>query len=182
MKIKATKFNFITLLVLLASVICVVLPSEETELQRNFWKAMITQFKASNLIKNIINGNNEQVKNYLKKGCTDINEPDNMQQYSPLHWAVLLDRVEIVKAILACENIDINSRDKIGRTPLIVATISDNAGAVNLLREHNANSSLKDCDKQTAYDYQLIRFWRYLGREIRMVNTFTVIPLPDKID
>jgi ankyrin repeat protein len=60
---------------------------------------------------------------------------------TPLHWAVRLDRRDLLELLLKSGS-DVNRRNKSGMTPLDLAKRSDFAAIATLLRQHGALDEL----------------------------------------
>ena len=54
---------------------------------------------------------------------------------------------------LLTKGANINGRDKLGRTPLMLAAMADRVQIVSLLLSRGANMDLQDNDRLTAYDH-----------------------------
>lgn len=81
------------------------------------------------------------IKTLLTK---DTVNAEDKYGYAPLHIAVLYNYFDIAKVLIEYQHIDINVRDAIGNTPLILAAKMDNQGIVSLLLIHGANQDLKN--------------------------------------
>ncbi len=88
-------------------------------------------------------GNLEMVDLLLKKGATSINE-GNYREQKPLHLACEKGHPKVVTRLLDA-GADIEARDSLGRTPLMVTSVSKNMEVVGVLVRRNAdiNASLK---------------------------------------
>lgn len=78
-----------------------------------------------------------QIKNLLKNTNLDINLTDKDGR-TALYQSIQILKPKILKMILAVSNLNINSRNLIGTTPLIRAAKRNNYRAVELLLEHGA--------------------------------------------
>lgn len=90
----------------------------------------------------IIDGNYKIAKK-LTKTVADFNYQDK-NGYSYLHAAVQSEMQEMI-ALLIEKGVDINSQDKFGRTPLMVALIyhRDNKEMISYLINHGADPTIK---------------------------------------
>jgi ankyrin repeat protein len=73
---------------------------------------------------------------------------------TPLSWAVEWGRQEVVHQLLACCNIDVNSKDKLGKTPLSLAADEGHEVIVQQLLERNdVDADPKDMYMMTPLSY-----------------------------
>lgn len=76
----------------------------------------------------------------------------------PLHHIGIADETGLrIAKLLIARGADVNSKTSNFRTPLIIATISDQKELVNLLLKHHADATIKDGDGKTALDYAIQR-------------------------
>lgn len=80
------------------------------------------------------------LKEYLFSGDINIT---NERNESLLHYAVLYNNSMALKMLLDY-NINVNTKDRLGLTPLLLAIQFNNIGFVKILLRLNANVSLKD--------------------------------------
>lgn len=95
--------------------------------------------------------NQVQVVRYLCKWeKTDPNLSDNWQHHTPLLSAVMNDRIEVVKALLECDRVDLEIPDVHGITPLCFAVAENHPEIVALLLSgsgpRRANPNAKTLD------------------------------------
>lgn len=93
-------------------------------------------------------GDLDGVKNFVEKEKLSVNLTDSNKR-TPLHWASDFNQVEVMKYLIS-KGAAVNSQDAFGITPLLAATYEGHAGAVKLLLEHKADSSIKGPDGLTA--------------------------------
>jgi len=85
--------------------------------------------------------------------------------HSPLHDAAYLDCLAVVQRLLNIENVDINSRDSVGSTPLMHVCMSivqedgldSRVQIASLLLERNADPKVRDNFGKTALHYAVLR-------------------------
>ncbi|XP_020291283.1 osteoclast-stimulating factor 1-like isoform X1 [Pseudomyrmex gracilis] len=93
-------------------------------------------------------GNLHFLKEYLKQGIsgTGLDAAGN----TPLYWAARTGHLECARELLNLSNSAVNAQNKMGDTPLHAAASHGHLEMVNLLLEHNADSTLKNKDGFTA--------------------------------
>lgn len=84
----------------------------------------------------------EELKTVLKEPDVNVNAKDPFTLISALHIAVDNDHLEIGKILLQEKNIDINSQDFEGSTPLHLAMSHGNAKYTLLLLENKAKTNI----------------------------------------
>lgn len=82
-------------------------------------------------------GNEKLVKMLIDNGC-DINQKSRIQKLTPLHIAVYYHHTEILDLLLSYENINVNKKDYLKRTPLFLASAAGNMDAVKKLHQKSA--------------------------------------------
>jgi ankyrin repeat protein len=75
---------------------------------------------------------------------TRINENDTIQGYTPLHYAILNSRIDVVKFLLSIRGININSEDIHGDTALHLAIQMRNTSVCDMLIEYGASVRAKN--------------------------------------
>jgi ankyrin repeat protein len=85
----------------------------------------------------IAHANNDCISALLESPLLEINALGGEQEYSALHYAVGLDRSELIP-ILVAKGADLNTRSKEGDTPLRLALELGKEEAVKALREVGA--------------------------------------------
>ncbi|XP_029665880.1 vesicle transport protein USE1-like isoform X2 [Formica exsecta] len=93
-------------------------------------------------------GNVSFLREYLKQGIsgTGLDAAGN----TPLYWAARTGHLECASELLHLPNPVINAQNKMGDTPLHVAASHGHLEMINLLLEHNADTTLKNNDGFTA--------------------------------
>nr|CAJ44456.1 osteoclast-stimulating factor [Suberites domuncula] len=69
-----------------------------------------------------------------------------------LHWAASGGHTDCAQALLRVHNVELNAQNKLGDTPLHNASWKGHADIVSLLLEAGANVSIRNNEKQLAYD------------------------------
>ena len=105
--------------------------------------------RAENLVQAVYQGNVESVQSQLQSGA-DINKLQDMwsEQASILHFAVRLNRPEMVKLLIQ-EGAAVNIRDGDDLTPLHIASWYGNLEMVKLLIESGADIRATSNDGRT---------------------------------
>ena len=89
---------------------------------------------------------------WLIDSGADINFKD-VDGDSALNWCAAKRNIEIARVLLdkgaTCDSVDIS----FGQTPLITAVCLGDTAMVKLLKEHGANSEMRDSSGMTALDY-----------------------------
>jgi ankyrin repeat protein len=83
------------------------------------------------------NGDLEQAKLLLESNPGLVFSNNSDAGFTPLHWAVRRNHLEMVKLLLA-NKANIDAPDQYGRTSLYFATYADNKGITELLLHSNA--------------------------------------------
>ncbi|XP_011858531.1 PREDICTED: osteoclast-stimulating factor 1-like isoform X1 [Vollenhovia emeryi] len=93
-------------------------------------------------------GNISFLREYLKEGIsgTGLDAAGN----TPLYWAARTGHLECAKELLTLPNPVVNAQNKMGDTPLHVAANHGHLEMINLLLEHDADTTLKNNDGATA--------------------------------
>ena len=73
------------------------------------------------------------VKMLLYTGKVDANRSSGSELRSPLSWATANGNLDVIRELVKQKNINLESRDRRGRTPLMVACQQGHADAANLL-------------------------------------------------
>ena len=94
--------------------------------------------KEKALFQAVDKGEVDEVKKLLAEGGVDINAKRPRDGRTVLHIAVWNQRVEIVKILLEDKEIDLNVKDKYGKTPLARATECGFAEVGDLLKKAGA--------------------------------------------
>jgi len=89
-------------------------------------------------------GDVKKVEAYLKANPTAVHERDH--EYTPLHWAALHNRLEVVNLLLA-NGADVNASPDTGHTPLHAGY--SNARIVRALLANQANPNAKTKEGKT---------------------------------
>lgn len=99
----------------------------------------------------VLEGNIPEIKKYLDKGL-DVNVKDKKNKATILHYACMLENVNLVIFLLTKTNIDINAKDKNNRTALHYAVSKANiAIIINLLAQNNLDiNAQEDIEGATA--------------------------------
>lgn len=95
----------------------------------------------------------KELKEILKKSDVDINAKDPFTFTTALHLAVDNGHLKIGKILLRKKNIDINSQDSEGSTPLHLAMSQGDAEYTLLLLENRAKTTIKNKDGIFPHDY-----------------------------
>ena len=91
----------------------------------------------------------EQSARLLINAGADINISDN-NQWTALHWAAYYGYIKIVDALIHVPNVNLNSRNEQGYTPLHVAVMSGMKESVRLLIEVGADINITNNNQWTA--------------------------------
>ncbi|EPZ32044.1 hypothetical protein O9G_003508 [Rozella allomycis CSF55] len=102
------------------------------------------------LHKYCLKGNLKKVKELLSNGA-NVNAVCNAS-YTPLHDACVNGSLEIVTALLAQDNINVNIQSIYKETPLHDAVENGFFDIVKILLEHNANPNILNEDDETVLD------------------------------
>lgn len=70
-----------------------------------------------------------------------------------LHWAVQKENYNMVKILIEKHGFDVNSKSKLGLTPLHIACCHNNIEMVKLLVEKGADVNARDNDGDMPIDY-----------------------------
>lgn len=99
-------------------------------------------------------GFHETVKFLVEEGNADVDSKD-CEQLTPLQWATSGGRNDIIRYLLT-KGADVNHRDRLGRTPLLMAvgpnssvSKSQKEETINLLMKHKANPNSADNEENT---------------------------------
>lgn len=126
----------------------------------------------------IKNGQNVEVMQRLQSGL-DPNYRDNSGN-SLLGMAAKSGNVDLMKALLATDKVELNSTDNVGRTPLMHAATSKNAEAVRLLLDAGVDITTRDNLGNTALSWgawlgnaQTVQELLDKGSDVEIVSTIT---------
>ncbi|KAL3254416.1 hypothetical protein ABHI18_008950 [Aspergillus niger] len=89
------------------------------------------------------------VKSLLPTGKANLNSKDSDYDQTPLSWAAERGHVAVVKLLLAAEEVDIDSRNSIGRSPLSLAAQNGHDEVVKLLIREDLDIDSKDVPGST---------------------------------
>ncbi|WP_054849042.1 ankyrin repeat domain-containing protein [Vulcanisaeta sp. JCM 14467] len=103
------------------------------------------------LLDAVKNGDLSKVIDLIKAGA-NVNVKDPTYGMTPLHYAVLGNRLDIVKYLIE-NGADINARDNTGKTPLHFAAKNGYLDIVKYLIENKADINVKDNIGKTPLDY-----------------------------
>lgn len=99
-------------------------------------------------------GFHETVKFLVEEGNADVDSKD-CEQLTPLQWAISGGRTDIIRYLLT-KGADVNHRDRLGRTPLLMAvgpsssvSKSQKEETINLLMKHKADPNSADNEENT---------------------------------
>jgi hypothetical protein len=90
----------------------------------------------------------EQLKLHIAKGA-NLNTPDQFG-FTPLMRVIQKPSVEAAKLLIESGKVDVNAKDRSGRTPLIVCASTGEKEIIELLLAHEANVKAKDDNDWTA--------------------------------
>ena len=76
--------------------------------------------------------------------------PPRAPQFSILHAAAITGDKSGVSRLCAAQIVDVDARDKFGRTPLMFAALADFAECAEALLKHGARPQLRDRSGRTA--------------------------------
>lgn len=96
-----------------------------------------TNKRDSNIFDAIIQGDLSKIKAMIDQDKNIVNE-QNHQSYIPLHFAVIYNKLEIIK-LLITNGADINAKDNQKHTPLFLAVTRCHLPIVEVLSEHDAD-------------------------------------------
>ena len=94
--------------------------------------------------------NINKIKRLIASGA-DVNAKNENGQ-TPLHWAVLEDRIEMAKLLIA-SGADVGAKNKDGETPLHWAVDNDNIEIAKLLIDSGAKVNVKKRNGDTPLDW-----------------------------
>ncbi|GAQ44901.1 hypothetical protein AtubIFM55763_005606 [Aspergillus tubingensis] len=84
------------------------------------------------------------VKSILSTGKEALNSKDSEYDQTPLLWAAERGHAAVVRLLLAADEVDIDSRNSVGRSPLSLAAQNGHHAVVKLLIQENIDIDLKD--------------------------------------
>merc|ERR1712038_1131234 len=96
---------------------------------------------------------NLKILNFLVQNAPDVVDMKGFQGRTPLGGAVIDGHLNVVKYLISQHNVNIDSQENDGSTPLILAAYFNRPKVARFLFEKGANNSIKDNDGQTALDY-----------------------------
>jgi len=85
----------------------------------------------------------------------DVNFVDNNTKRTLLMYAVLYNNFPVAIYLLNTGKVNINQRDKFGRTAYMYAAMQFNRKMMELLLQYGANKTLTDYDRKTAQQLQV---------------------------
>ncbi|KAF9891463.1 hypothetical protein FE257_003929 [Aspergillus nanangensis] len=94
-------------------------------------------------------GHEDDVRELLDKTPPDIADVNG---FTPLSWAAANGHIEVVRALLETNKVNINSRDVGGGAPVSWAAAYGHAEVVDLLLESGADPNVVDIDGESAYE------------------------------
>jgi len=88
--------------------------------------------RSERLARAILNGRDEEARIILRDHPELISKPDGGEGFTPLHWAVIKDRTNLVEWLLA-KGAVVDAADSMGMTPLHKAAVFDRVRCAELL-------------------------------------------------
>lgn len=114
----------------------------------------------------VSNKSKEVVSILLKYGaCTNIQD---LNGKTPLHLAVSLENFTEIIPVLLEYGANIDAQDNKGNTSLHYASFCKCYEVIELLLKHNADSSIKNKNNKTVFDYPVDNGFTLLGRAVEM--------------
>jgi len=109
----------------------------------------------------ILNNQLSVAKHLLEHASDIANDQTDSQGRAPLHYAAMYGSDDLVELCISATK-DINKRDTLDQTPLILAAAAHNqTAAVHILIHHGADESLTDCNNRTYHDYEINNKYSY---------------------
>jgi ankyrin repeat protein len=94
--------------------------------------------RTERLARTILNGRDANAEKLLARYPGLLNKGDNENGFTPLHWAVIADRTNLVMWLVN-NGAAVNATDPSGMTPLHMAAVFDRLACADTLITHGAN-------------------------------------------
>jgi len=108
-----------------------------------------------------------KITELLIKNNIDINIQNNIHEFTPLHYAVNLNYINLVKILLDNKNININIQDYLGNTVLHYSLIEKNFEIMELLLKNNdLNFNLYNLDNKIPLHYLFEKYEKIKNNSI----------------